>query len=367
MQKTKKKNRLTAIDLFAGGGGLTVGLKEAGFRVSGAVEIEPHAYSTYVANHPEVNALQQDIRTVKKSSLIKMTPYGKLDLLAGCPPCQGFSSLTRKYLRKDPRNGLVDEMARLIEELRPNAVMMENVPGLVERGKSILENFIKRLTVAGYEVNYDILQVADFGIPQNRRRFALVAGKGFFIPLPKPTHSRTGKNGLKIWNSLHSVIKGMPRPVTLTRAKESGGPQNFNWHIIRNMGKENLLRLKYAKPGKVRAALPKRLRPPCHQHQDKGFNSAYGRMEWNKVSVTITGGCATFSKGRFGHPTQNRTISVREAALIQTFPMNYIFDTPYIDYACNIIGNALPCEFAQVLGEECAKALKEHTRLIRNR
>ncbi|MGH9429228.1 MAG: DNA cytosine methyltransferase, partial [Terriglobia bacterium] len=159
-----------AIDLFAGGGGLTVGLKRAGFEVVSAVELEENAFATYVVNHPEVNSLRQDIRSVHAEDLLRTGSEGQADLLVGCPPCQGFSSLTRKYRRGDPRNELVAEMGRLVEEIRPRAIMMENVPGLAERGKPLLDEFIKKLSSLGYLVERDILQVADFGIPQNRRR-----------------------------------------------------------------------------------------------------------------------------------------------------------------------------------------------------
>jgi DNA (cytosine-5)-methyltransferase 1 len=350
-------SEITAIDLFAGGGGLTVGLKRAGFDVVGAVEIEENAFATYVMNHPEVNALREDIRSVHGDDLLRTAPGRRVDLLAGCPPCQGFSSLTRKYGRHDPRNQLVMEMGRLVREILPRAVMMENVPGLAERGKPLLDDFVKELEALGYMVTWDILQVADYGVPQNRRRLVLLAGRGFKIALPIPTHSRSGKNGLKPWNTLRSVIGHLPKPLLFSRSKESAGPIAFKWHVVRDICEENKERLRYAKPGKVRAHLPKRLRPKCHKEVDGGFNSVYGRMTWDQTPVTMTGGCTTFSKGRFGHPRQDRTISVLEAALIQTFPESYIFDTDFIDAACDIIGNALPCDFAQVVSEQCWAAL----------
>src|SRR3990172_5346675 len=130
-----KLSHVTAIDLFAGGGGLTVGLKRAGFNVISAVEIEDNAFATYKANHPEVHAFKQDLRTIKGTYLKKLSPTGSVDLLAGCPPCQGFCSLTSKYRKDDQRNELVIEFARIVKEIRPKMVMMENVPGLNQRGK----------------------------------------------------------------------------------------------------------------------------------------------------------------------------------------------------------------------------------------
>lgn len=352
------ERRFTAVDLFAGGGGLSVGLKNAGFDVVGAVEIEEDAMATYAINHPEVHVFRQDIRCAQGKDLLKAISQKHVDLLAGCPPCQGFSSLTRKYARRDPRNQLVSEMSRLIREIKPSAVMMENVPGLAERGKRLLNSFVSELEAMGYTVNWDILQVADYGVPQNRRRLVLLAGKGFPIPLPEATHSRSCKNGLLPWKTLREVIGDLPKPVSFSRAKDTGGPLIYKWHVVRDICEENKERLRYAKPGRVRAYLPNRLRPKCHKRLDGGFNSAYGRMAWDQTSVTITGGCTTFSKGRFGHPKQNRTISVHEAALIQTFPSSYIFDTDYIDAACNIIGNALPCDFARVVADQCRSSLE---------
>jgi DNA (cytosine-5)-methyltransferase 1 len=130
MQQETVNNQHTAIDIFAGGGGLTVGLKRAGFNVVAAVEINPHAFATYKTNHPEVQAYKQDVRTVKGRSLLDLSPNGRVDLLSGCPPCQGFSTLTARHKRLDPRNELILEIGRLVEEVQPQVVMMENVPGL---------------------------------------------------------------------------------------------------------------------------------------------------------------------------------------------------------------------------------------------
>jgi len=358
LQELFKNDQPTAIDLFAGGGGLTVGLKRAGFRVVSAVEIEQHAFATYKTNNPEVQAFKQDIRTVQGESLLACAPHRKVHLLSGCPPCQGFSRLTAQYKRDDPRNELVLEMSRLVREVQPSIVMMENVPGLASKGKLFFEELLHHLESMGYLVEWDVLQVADYGVPQNRERLVLLAGKGFSVNLPKPTHSRTGKNGLKPWRTLRDAISSMPEPFVFSEVHTLGGPQQVNWHVVRNVSQRTLEILREARPGESRSKLPKKLRPPCHKNRKDGFNNVYGRMAWDKVSSAITGGCTTVSKGRFGHPEEDRTISVREAALIQTFPIDYIFDTPYIDKVCEIIGNALPCDFAEVLARQCLVALK---------
>jgi DNA (cytosine-5)-methyltransferase 1 len=207
-------SKLTAVDLFAGGGGLTVGLKRAGFRVAAAIESDKSAHATYVANHSDVRAFLQDIRTTTGRRLIAHESSKRIDIVSGCPPCQGFTSLTSKYKKRDPRNGLIDDMLRIICDLKPAAVMMENVPGLAVRGKSRFKKFLRELRRAGYCPTYGILQVADFGVPQFRRRLVLLAGKGFEIPLPEAMYSQHGDSNLPRWRNVRSAIAGMPRPVT---------------------------------------------------------------------------------------------------------------------------------------------------------
>ena len=335
-----------------------MGLKEAGFRVVAAVENEMHAYATYKANHPEVAAFHQDICTVSGRRLKRLAPEGQVDLLVGCPPCQGFSSLTSKYKRMNSANELVAEMGRLAAEVRPRAVMMENVPRMTTTGKPLLEQLTRKLKRLGYRISVDILQVADYGVPQFRRRLVLLAGRGFAIPIPRPTHSKAPKGNLKPWRTVREAIGGMTAPMTFAAANEKGGVQRANWHVVRTLSEVNKKRLKHTRPGDRRSRIPNRLRPDCHKDLNKGFINVYGRMEWDNVAPTITGGCCTLSKGRFGHPSEDRTISVREAALLQSFPSDYLFDTPYMEYVTKIIGNALPCDFAEAVARACAIALK---------
>lgn len=173
----------SSIDLFSGGGGLSEGMRQAGFKINAAVEINPIAAETFRLNHKDAVVIERDIQYVSSSELLKqcgITP-GQLDLLAGCPPCQGFSSLTAKYKRNDERNTLIKEVSRLVKDLMPRAVMIENVPGLMKKGQTYLLDFVRTLEDLGYIVNYDVLQVADYGVPQERRRFVLLAGLGFEI------------------------------------------------------------------------------------------------------------------------------------------------------------------------------------------
>ena len=342
---------LTAIDVFAGGGGLTVGLKRAGFEVVTAIELEEHACATYRANHPEVYALKQDVRTVSGQDLLTGTCREQIALLAGCPPCQGFTSLTSKYKRDDARNALVLEMTRLARELRPRAIMMENVPRL--KGKKLYEELWQELEALGYQLADDILEVADYGVPQRRKRLVLLGGRGFRIDPPRPSHSECGENGLIPWKTVRDAIGHMGEPLTLGKAKEAGAVEESDWHVVRMLSDKNVARMQSVRAGETWANIPEKLRPVCHQGGYRGFLNVYGRMKWDRPSPTITGGCTTFSKGRFGHPVHDRTISVREAALLQTFPADYRFDTPYMDHVCNIVGNALPCNFAEIVSRQC--------------
>jgi DNA (cytosine-5)-methyltransferase 1 len=238
---------------------------------------------------------------------------------------------------------------------------MENVAGLATRGKPVLDEFLHRLQSLGYIANYEVLQLSDYGVPQSRRRLVLLAGKGFTIPMPKRTHCHRGdpERNLKPWLTLAEVIKNTGEPVTLSEALERGGPKKFNWHVVRDLTDISIRRFRAVKPGVSRYSLPKELRPKCHKNNNKGFPNVYGRLSWKQTPPTITSGCTTPCMGRFGHPDELRTISIREAALIQTFPRRYKFDTEFMDTACDLVGNALPCIFAQKVAETCLKSFRE--------
>ena len=350
-------NKLVAIDLFSGGGGLSVGLKAAGFSVCAAVEFDEVASTTYSENHPEVVMFTRDIKTVSAEELIRCSPTGRIDLIAACPPCQSFSSLTAKYKRKDSRDELIFEFARLVEQIKPKSIMMENVPGLALKGEKLFTPVIKRLKKLGYRIEYKVLEVADYGVPQNRKRLVVLGSLGIEIRIPEATHSEDANSGKQKWLTVRDAISHLPEPIGLAKSKSQGGPKAHNWHISRDLSAINLERLRFIKSGGDRTQLPDHLRPNCHKNKQSGFTNVYGRMSWDRPSPTITGGCTTMSKGRFGHPRKMRTISVREAALLQTFPEDYKFSSDYIDRVCTIIGNALPPKFAEAMAKVCAETL----------
>lgn len=344
----RQKERWCALDLFSGCGGLTLGLKRAGFEVVGAVEIDAIAVETFKANHPKVPIKHVDIRKLSAAGLrreLKMQ-QGELDLLAGCPPCQGFSVLrTLNGARKtrDARNDLVHEMLRFARAFLPKALMMENVSGLV-RHKPFYDlcGGLRRL---GYKLTFEVKDAARYGVPQRRRRLILLGGRGFDIRLA--TESRRVRT---VRNAIGSM-KGAGR---------SGDP--LHDILEKRTAKVQALIREIPKNGGSRGDLPKSWQLPCHKKCD-GFNDIYGRMAWDEVSPTITSGCFNPSKGRFLHPCRNRTITIREAALLQGFPRSYFFDPSMGKQAIALmIGNALPPEFIRRHALEICKALNARAR-----
>jgi DNA (cytosine-5)-methyltransferase 1 len=351
-----------AVDLFSGGGGLTYGLRQAGFVVSAAVEIEKEAAKTFIKNHPNTILFEDDIRTISGKQLAKTSPSGVVDFIAACPPCQGFCALTSKYGKKDPRNQLVLEVRRIIEEIKPKVFMMENVPGLATKGRSLFSEAMEPLRSMGYEIVSDVLELADYGVPQRRKRLVVIGSRIGNIDIPSQTHSRDASKGTARWvtfkDALYPNKRGKPKE--FGQIIKTGDPRDYDWHVTRTLSELNKRRLRATKQGRSRASLPVELRPECHKHSNSGFSNVYGRMYLNCPAPTITGGCATLSKGRFGHPISLRTISVREAAILQSFPEDYDFDTRYIDSACGIIGNALPPLFAEKIAKHCLHHIQNY-------
>lgn len=347
LKRTSVK-RYIALDLFAGCGGLTEGLHQAGFQTLAAVELNEGAAKTYAMNHPEVRLLNKDIRSIDPGALRGELDLvrGELDLLAGCPPCQGFSALRTKNggrQNRDFRNRLVGEMLQYAREFLPKAVMMENVPGL--EGKKALRDFCQGLEELGYHLKIAVKNARDYGVPQRRRRLILLAGRGFEVPFAVESEHQT---------TVRQAIAGLPR------VGRSGDPLH---DLPENRSpKVRALISQIPKDGGSRSALADEVQLACHRACD-GFRDIYGRMAWDTVAPTITGGCFNPSKGRFLHPQHDRCISMREAALLQSFPPAYQFDLTSGKQAIALmIGNALPPEFIRRHALEVRKAIRRCAR-----
>lgn len=330
-QKQPIRIKPTAVDLFCGCGGLTVGLKKAGFKVLGAVDVDPLSVKTYKANHRDIKVWETDIRSLDPSELIALLGLEEeqLDLLAGCPPCQGFSTMrTLNGARAidDPRNDLLFEFQRFVEALRPRTIMMENVPGLGDDKR--FASFCRRLKKIGYIGEHRVLNAAEYGVPQRRLRLIYLAGQGSPIPFAHPSRKQI---------TVEDVISGLPK------AGESGDPA----HDLQERRSPRIMALikKIPKNGGSRTDLPFDDQLACHKRSN-GFKDVYGRMAWKDVAPTITSGCFNPSKGRFIHPEEDRAITIREAALLQGFPKRYKFpDTRSKTGLALMIGNALPPPF----------------------
>jgi len=327
-KQNSKKSKPLAIDLFCGCGGLTLGLKRAGFQVLGAVDNDHLAVETYKANHGEVVVWEKDIRNLSTLAVKRRLHIRKreLDLLAGCPPCQGFSTMRTlngsKRIR-DPRNDLIDEFYRFVKNFMPKAVMFENVPGLMEDHR--FKSLVNRLESLGYKGKYDILNAADYGVPQRRRRLIYLAGRDGQIEFAAKSKKRK-----KVIDAIGNL-----RP-----AGKSGDPV----HDLPERRTDEIIKFikKIPKNGGSRTDLPLEDQLECHK-KCNGFKDVYGRMAWDEVAPTLTSGCFNPSKGRFLHPEEDRAITMREAALLQGFPKRYKF--PNLKSKSGIavlIGNALP-------------------------
>lgn len=337
--------KLTAIDLFSGCGGMTLGLRQAGFRVIAAVDSDGLSMQTYRVNHRGVKTWQSDIRKLPALRLQNALGIGRgdLDLLAGCPPCQGFSSMRTmnggKRIRDPQQKDLVFEFLRFVRQLKPKVVMMENVPSLAKDGR--IRILVRQLRMLGYKCHVAVLNAADYGVPQRRRRFILLGGLNQEIEFAAPTLCQ---------KTVRHAFANLKPP------GQSGDPLH-DFPETRSKAVAKVIK-SIPHDGGSRSALGKSRQLACHKNFD-GFKDVYGRMAWDNVAPTITGGCVNPSKGRFLHPEANRAITLREAALLQTFPPNYFFSLRRGKYhAASLIGNALPPEFVRQQALQIIQALR---------
>lgn len=337
--------KFNSIDLFSGCGGLSEGLRQAGFKTKVAVEIEEKAVTAFKLNHKGTVVIQRDIRRVSADEIKKHFNGEPIHLLAGCPPCQGFSSIRRLNRRQnveDERNDLVLEFLRLIKELRPLTIMMENVPALQHYDK--FKYVVDELSKLGYNPQIQIVNVKDYGVPQNRKRIVMVGSIWGGLQIADPINKKI---------TVRDVIENMES----VEETEDPAHKIYPKHTEKIMQRIRLT----PKNGGSRKDLPEEYTLLCHKKENVGFNDIYGRLRWDDYSTTITGGCLNPSKGRFLHPEEDRCITAREAALLQSFPKDYKFPTNMPSTAIALlIGNALPPKFSYYQSLNIYKHIKEN-------
>lgn len=371
------KLKYEAIDIFSGCGGVSCGLTFSGFKVKAAVEIEQSAVAIYRNYAPlkNVNVLNKDICELNGVEILKAAKIKNDDiyLLAGCPPCQNFSrqNPANKEKAVEDRKKLLFEFLRIIEEITPPFLLMENVPGIKSNSnKEILDEFLKRLSVQ-YKVEDNILNAANYGVPQLRKRFVLHAVRldiykeliqcGFSFGLPKATHSNDLNDELLMWKTVREAIGDLPAIKAGEAFPDNGRVHN---HKCADLSDMNLKRIRIIREnGGSRDCLPNDLVLECHKKKKSdgsifiGHGDVYGIMDGDRPAPTMTGGCLFYSKGRFGHYSQDRAISIREAARLQTFPDDFIFGDALATAALQI-GNAVPIELVKASGTVFKEAIK---------
>ena len=365
-----------AIDLFCGAGGLSLGLTKAGFNVKLGLDLDGKALETYRRNFNQVKIIEKNIKDVSGEKLLKLSRIekGSNFLLAGCPPCQGFSKIGKRN-PEDEKNQLVFEYIRLIEEMEPSFILMENVPGMSKGvGKQIFSKALEKLEKK-YYLKYDTLNAADYGVPQTRRRlvlhgirndvYVMLKSKDLveleeILPIRTHTSCVTSDSVLKKWVTVGEAIGDLPE----IKAGEFYDNEILSNHIARNLSDVNLRRLDYIrKNGKNRSCLKDEHILECHKNKSC-YKDTYGVMDEDKPSPTLTGGCTTITKGRFGHPTQNRGISIREAARLQSFDDTFQFSGT-IESMSLQIGNAVPPNLAEASGKKIIKLMDFYNAIIK--
>lgn len=349
--KVSDRRKPKAFDIFCGCGGTTQGLRDAGFSVVGGIECDELAVDTYRSNHRGVKVWKVDIREMDPTDVLKQhgLKRGELDLMSGCPPCQAFSALRRlngrRRIRDKESKDLVFEYLRFVEGLYPKVVMVENVPQLINDYR--FAEVRKRLRELGYKGDPCIFNAADFGVPQRRKRMIFVASRlgpiDYAVPVTPPQRK-----------TVREAIGSLPQPGNM-------GDELHDFPELRGTKVAGLIAM-IPKDGGSRVHLGEEHQLLCHLRCN-GFKDVYGRMAWDDVAPTITSGCVNPSKGRFLHPDQNRAITLREAALLQSFPKDYNFALDRGKYAAALmIGNAFPPEFVRAHATKIIAHLRQHQR-----
>lgn len=341
----------TFIDLFAGAGGLSIGIQQAGFKPLAATDWDHWSCETLRANHKDLVVHEGDISSVDLEEFSKQIGTRTVDLIVGGPPCQGFSQLGKRQ-KDDPRNQMWRQYMRFVEFFQPKVFLIENVPQLLTSDE--FPSIKKAAEDLGYEIREKVLHAVEYGVPQKRKR-AIIFGSKIGLPNhPEPTHTSSDNlnllnTHLKNWTTVKDAIADLPLE-----------PTGEDWHVGRNPTPTSLKRYKSIPAGGNRFDLPVELTPDCWKRKKTGSTDVFGRMEWDKPSLTIRTEFFKPEKGCYLHPEAHRPITIREAARLQTFPDDYVFVGSNVQVAKQI-GNAVPCRLAFAVGEELFKSLNAST------
>ncbi|WP_302960051.1 DNA cytosine methyltransferase [Alistipes finegoldii] len=345
------------IDLFCGIGGLSHGMKQKGFDIIAGFDIDKTCKYAYEFNNT-ASFFAQDVETITKTQIDKLFKKHTVRILAGCAPCQPFSSYAFKHKEKDSKKyDLLYQFGRLVEEVLPDIVTMENVAQILSfKQKPVLQDFIHKLNSLGYHVSCQKVYCPDYGIPQTRKRIVLLASRLGPIQLIPPTHNPEN------YVTVKDAIGDLP-PLQAGETYISD-----SLHRARSLSEINQKRIKATPYGGGWKNWPSDLRLKCHsQKSGTSFGSVYGRMVWEKPSPTMTTLCTGIGNGRFGHPEQNRAISLREAARFQTFPDTYKFfpdeQRISITKASRYIGNAVPPKLGEITAISIINHLVLHDKI----
>jgi DNA (cytosine-5)-methyltransferase 1 len=346
-RSTHYQPNIAAIDLFCGAGGLTAGLISGGVNVIAGIDADPICQFPFEENNPGAKFIEKNITEVTGALLNKLWGSAPSRLLAGCAPCQPFSTYSQgRNNSGDSRWGLLREFGRLVKETFPDYVTMENVPSL--QHTSLFGEFLALLKNAGYKEWHGVVNCTDIGLPQNRSRLVVLANrKNKRVP-------RFATATRKSQATVRTALKGL-RPL----AAGARDPNDV-LHRCARLSSTNLRRICTSVPGGTWRDWPASLRCKCHRKESgDGYLAVYGRLEWDKPAPTMTTQCYNYGSGRFGHPEQARTISLREAAILQGFSETYKFDSPDRDLPtrdiARLIGNAVP----PPLGRRLAVSLRK--------
>jgi len=351
-QGSKYNRTIIAVDLFCGIGGLTYGLNKSGIKVVAGVDVNEKCKFAFEENNGAL-FINKSIKEITSKEILELYPAQSLKVLVGCAPCQPFSKHTQKEKDRETKEdwGLLYHFFELIKGVEPMVVSMENVPQIVKH--KIFSDFIMGLESKKYYINWQNVYCPDYGIPQNRRRLVLLASKLGEIKLMAPTHKPENYKTVK-------MAIGNLEPI-----KAGTSSKKDRLHKSAALSKTNLKRIKKSIPGGSWRDWNENLRADCHKKESGDtYGSVYARMKWNKPSPTVTTQFFSFGTGRFGHPEQDRAISIREGAILQTFPKRYKFipsSSPVeIKRLGRYIGNAVPVRLGEIIGKSIIKHLKEY-------